>query len=91
MDTRFSENFTFKSMLDHAHRNNVTRSFRPIVATAYKRTTDKVKPVDSSESDGSIPGGDPNWRAKWIAAETYQQEKYSNERSGRPASRFPKL
>ncbi|KAJ5747177.1 uncharacterized protein N7511_000772 [Penicillium nucicola] len=32
------------------------------VNTLYKRKADKVQPVSSSESDGSIPAGNPDWQ-----------------------------
>jgi hypothetical protein len=53
------------------------REIWPRVATAYKRKADKVKPVDTAESDGSTPGGDPEWRKKVMAKEVYQPTKYS--------------
>ena len=33
-----------------------------LVATAYKRKAEKVRPVDTPLRDGSSPAGDPNWR-----------------------------
>lgn len=34
------------------------------IATLYKRKADKVRPVDSDKSDGSTPGGLPNWKER---------------------------
>jgi hypothetical protein len=31
--------------------------------TLYKRKADKVRPVNSTDSDGSVPIGDPNWES----------------------------
>ena len=39
------------------------------VNTMYKRKADKVRPVDSSQSDGSTPGGREDWRERAIAKE----------------------
>jgi len=33
----------------------------------YKRKADKVRPVDNALSDGSTPGGFPNWRERALA------------------------
>ena len=35
----------------------------------YKRKKDKVQPVDSDKSDGSVPGGSIFWREKMIKKE----------------------
>ena len=43
--------------------------FRFRVDAAYKRKADKVKPVDTSQTDGSGPGGDINWRDEAIRRE----------------------
>ena len=40
-----------------------------LVQGAYKRKAQKVKPVDSSISDGSTPGGSINWKKEAIAKE----------------------
>jgi len=50
-----------------------------MVATVYKQAADKAKPMDSSDSDGSIPRGDPKWYEKCITSETYELGKYSND------------
>jgi RNase H-like domain found in reverse transcriptase/Reverse transcriptase (RNA-dependent DNA polymerase) len=42
------------------------------VNTMYKRKAEKVRPVDSSQSDGSIPGGRDDWRERAIAREREQ-------------------
>ena len=34
------------------------------VSTAYKRKADKVRPVDPGSTDGSKPGGIPDWVEK---------------------------
>jgi hypothetical protein len=39
------------------------------INTLYKRKADKVKPVDSSTSDGSTPGGREDWRLRAIERE----------------------
>jgi hypothetical protein len=39
------------------------------VNTLYKRKADKVRPVDSSISDGSTPGGREDWRLRAIERE----------------------
>ena len=39
------------------------------VATAYKRAAKKVKPVDTDQTDGSIPGGILNWKDKALEKE----------------------
>ena len=38
---------------------------------AYKRVAQKVKPVDSSQNDGSIPGGTFTWKKEAITKEQY--------------------
>ena len=37
--------------------------------TAYKRVKDKVKPVNSDQSDGSIPGGLTDWKSGLLEKE----------------------
>jgi Reverse transcriptase (RNA-dependent DNA polymerase) len=39
------------------------------INTLYKRKADKVRPVDSSTSDGSTPGGREDWRLRAIERE----------------------
>ena len=40
------------------------------VYTLYKRAADKVKPVDTAPSDGSVPEGNTDWKAKlWEKAQ----------------------
>jgi hypothetical protein len=39
------------------------------VDTFYKRKADKVQPVDSDKSDGSVPGGSIFWREEIIKRE----------------------
>ena len=39
------------------------------VSTMYKRKADKVRPVDTSESDGTIPGGVNDWHERAVAQE----------------------
>ena len=46
------------------------------VGAAYKRKADKVQPVDTCISDGSIPGGSKSWREEVMKEERYQQTKY---------------
>lgn len=60
---------------DTNYKNN-DDNYSPGVCTLYKRKADKVKPVDSSQTDGTTPGGDPKWRDKMIATERYQPTKY---------------
>ena len=40
---------------------------RILVAGAYKRKADKVQPVDTSDTDGSTPGGVLDWRERAYA------------------------
>ncbi len=40
----------------------------------YKKKTEKVQPVNSSNSDGSTPGGNKNWRERAIQKERYTVE-----------------
>lgn len=42
------------------HSKGIQRRVK--VSTAYKRKADKVRPVDTDQSDGSVPGGRSNWR-----------------------------
>lgn len=37
----------------------------------YKKTAQRVRPVDSSETDGSMPGGIATWKKEAIAKEVY--------------------
>jgi RNase H-like domain found in reverse transcriptase/Integrase zinc binding domain/Reverse transcriptase (RNA-dependent DNA polymerase) len=56
---------------ERRHRAQKDRDFpySARVFTLYKRKADKVLPVNSSASDGSTPGGLPDWRARAIARE----------------------
>jgi hypothetical protein len=47
------------------------KQFFPTVGVfgAYKRKADKVVPVKEGISDGSVPGGDPEWKKKKIEKE----------------------
>lgn len=49
------------------HSKGIQRRVK--VSTAYKRKADKVRPVDTDQSDGSVPGGRSNWRDLAIARE----------------------
>lgn len=40
------------------------------VDAAYKQKVDKVKPVDTSQTDGSGPGGSVSWREEVLKRET---------------------
>ena len=40
---------------------------RIIVAGMYKRKADKVRPVDTSDTDGSAPGGVLDWKERAYA------------------------
>ena len=72
----FTSNFTPPSITPHIFRPDDTADFTRQtrntdlftlycygkVNTLYKRKVDKVTPVDTSASDGSVPEGCPDWR-----------------------------
>ena len=70
--SRRNDDWSFEQdmALDAARKSYMNSRFPGVrVNTLYKRKADKVQPVNSSESDGSKPGGDPKWREKAIARE----------------------
>lgn len=68
-DVEYRTSFTRESRLP-AQREYPHKAFRPKcevywraqVNTLYKRKADKIQPVNSSESDGSVPIGHPDWQ-----------------------------
>ncbi|KAJ5385780.1 hypothetical protein N7509_000285 [Penicillium cosmopolitanum] len=58
--------FSLESMTDTRplwkSRPEYPSYYRAPVNTLYKRKADKVRPVNSSESDGTIPVGHPDWQ-----------------------------
>ena len=78
----FKKSVEFRSSRDQ-EEVYVHKELAPLVATAYKRKADKVRPVDAPLLDGSQPAGDPEWRQKAIARERYQPGKYSKFITGK--------
>ncbi len=58
---------------------NISQSFlsgfsKARVYGIYKKKTEKVQPVNSSNSDGSTPGANKNWRERAIQKERFTVE-----------------
>ncbi|KAF1980581.1 hypothetical protein K402DRAFT_344130, partial [Aulographum hederae CBS 113979] len=65
-------------------RQRLLRKHEFLVATMYKRVAQKVRPVDTTESDGAAPDGRDDWRERAIKR---QQEELASKPS-EPPSRF---
>jgi hypothetical protein len=46
------------------HDRKRSKRLKASINTAYKRKADKVRPIDSDKSDGSISGNSENWKQK---------------------------
>jgi hypothetical protein len=55
----FSQSDLFSLWYDRLQRS---KGFKAFINIVYKRKADKVRPVDSDKSDGSIPSGSEDWK-----------------------------
>ena len=59
--------------LEHQHQHQIPKFH---TTGAYKRVAQKVKLVDSSKTDGSIPGGTATWKLDVMAKEVYVPDSF---------------